>query len=249
MPVFYNDNDAYSCGQIRKNVRNGYLPGGVIDERPIEEVRAEDIREFRQAHFFAGIGGFPLGFRWAGVPEDFSIWTGGDPCQGNSKSRGSRAYGGPDTASHFIRLIDECRPRFVLRENPSSTLRHAPWPWFRFRSELERIGYAVLPFRIRSCCVGADHRRERLFLLAEFPNAMRTGLERKDSAIVQHGDAPRPVGGPSSPRICGAVDGIPNRVDRIRALGNSVDPRVVELIGRFILKSVSTSRGAGHGRI
>lgn len=89
---------------------------------------------------------------------------GGDPCQRNSNAW-RHGDGSPSLGDEFIRIVDECRPRLVLRENPSTVRKDAPWPWWRFRRNLEELGYAVLPFRLRACCVGLDHRRERLFLL------------------------------------------------------------------------------------
>jgi DNA (cytosine-5)-methyltransferase 1 len=97
--------------------------------------------------------------------------VGGDPCQENSKSAGSRSIVGSSPAVHFLRIVGQLRPRFVLRENPWPSRADAPWSWQRFRSGLESIGYAVLPFRLRSCCLGAEHRRDRVFLLAELANA------------------------------------------------------------------------------
>jgi len=44
-----------------------------------------------------------------------------------------------------------------------------------------------------------------------------------------------PIGWPTEPPVCGANDGIPNRVDRLRALGNAVVPQIPEAIGRGIL--------------
>jgi DNA (cytosine-5)-methyltransferase 1 len=189
-----------------------------------------------------------LARHWPGIPcyEDVrgldgrsierpDLVCGGDPCQANSKARGARPARDEGPAVHFLRLVDELRPRLVLRENPWPSLRSAPWPWHRFRSGLESLGYAVLPFRLRSCCLGADHQRDRLFLLAALPDAPGAGLEGCDDRALECDDAPRRDRRRPAPRICRRVDRISHRVDRLRCLGNAVDPRVAERIGRLIL--------------
>jgi DNA (cytosine-5)-methyltransferase 1 len=45
------------------------------------------------------------------------------------------------------------------------------------------------------------------------------------------------------PRVVRVGDGIPHRVDRLRALGNAVVPQVAEWIGRQI---IITHRGDKH---
>src|SRR6516225_4107105 len=55
--------------------------GWEVDERSIVDVRPEDLRGFRQCHFFAGIGGWSLALRLAGWPDDREVWTGSCPCQ------------------------------------------------------------------------------------------------------------------------------------------------------------------------
>lgn len=114
--------------------------------------------------------------RWADVHDvaatpvvlpPVDLVAGGDPCQANSLAgSGLRDSHDPLVADSFLAVVDALRPRFVLRENPPSR-RDAPWPWWKFRSRLEALGYAVLPFRLRACCLGALHRRERVFLLGE----------------------------------------------------------------------------------
>jgi DNA (cytosine-5)-methyltransferase 1 len=174
-----------------------------------------------------------------GIPD---LIAGGDPCQTNSNARTSERATAPPLGGEFIRIVEQLCPKFVLRENPSAVRADAPWPWWRFRSELVRLGYAVCAFRLRACCVGADIRRDRLFLFAEHQSAKRQGLEGHEREVMagaiqrrQDADAAGPNRWNATPRICRAVDGIPNRVDRLRSLGNAVVPAVGEWIGRRIL--------------
>lgn len=175
--------------------------------------------------------------------ERVDLISGGDPCQSASNAR---QHGAPQPAlgDHFIRIVAINRPPLVLRENPTGTRSDAPWPWQRFRSALECLGYSVLPFRLRACCVGADHQRDRLWLLAELPHAHLKRLEGTQLQEVAdtQGQGPDPhaarsAWGKPSPRLCARTDGLPNRVARLRALGNAVVPQVAETIGRMILEA------------
>jgi DNA (cytosine-5)-methyltransferase 1 len=202
-----------------------------------------------------------LARHWPGVPRfrdirdfpaelreglDVDLICGGDPCQGNSKAGGVHKRAVEDLGSHFLRVIDALRPRFVLRENPSSTRADAPWPWWRFRDRLESLGYAVLPFRLRSCCLGLDHRRERLFLLAELPDPDGlglAGLDRDGLAARHAGRAGCDRGGDAGHHrlslagIRRAADGLSAGLVRRRltGLGNAVPPDMAEYIGRRLL--------------
>jgi DNA (cytosine-5)-methyltransferase 1 len=175
-----------------------------------------------------------------GVPD---LIAGGDPCQRNANCW-RHGGGSPSLGYEFIRIVAELRPRFVLRENPSVTRADAPWPWQRFRGELERLGYAVLPFRLRACCVGADHRRERLFLLAALPDSNPARLQGNVSEIMAradrwrcNADAARSNRWHPASRICRGVDGISHRVDRLKGLGNAVDIRVGHFIGSLLMNA------------
>jgi DNA (cytosine-5)-methyltransferase 1 len=195
---------------------------------------------------------FPDAERYADIREcgannlrPVDVICGGDPCQRNSNA-GRNGGGIESPAAEFIRIVEELRPRIVLRENPSVVRADAPWPWWRFRSELERLGYAVLPFRLRACCAGLDTERERLFLLASLPDANRSRLEGDECEELERADNWRSDSHPArpdrryaTPRICRGADGIPHRVDRLRALGNSVVPQIPELIARRILCDLS----------
>jgi DNA (cytosine-5)-methyltransferase 1 len=171
--------------------------------------------------------------------------AGGDPCQANSIAAGPAPSRAASLGGEFIRVVDVLRPRLVLRENPSHVRRDAPWPWWRFRNELERLGYVVLPFRLRACCVGADHRRDRLFLLGEHADAVRQRVERGDSKAEREvkPEALAASLGPADWQSIRSVPGLrsraglPDYVERVKGLGNAVLPAVAELIGRRIIEA------------
>lgn len=175
--------------------------------------------------------------------ETPDLICGGDPCQANSAAVGNRASTSKSLGGAFLDVIDAFRPRLVLRENPSHVRVDAPWPWWRFRDGLESLGYAVLPFRIRACCLGAKHQRERVFLFAQIPDANGNGLEGWEGQEAWQPSKPtRPVERMDWPNIptsrgFNSRAGLSTYVDEMRGLGNAVVPQVAEFIGRLILEA------------
>lgn len=77
----------------------------------------------------------------------------------------------------------------------------------------------------------------------EIENAFGAGLEGDERFILaqpadrrQDPDAVRPDWGHPAPRIYRRADGLPDWMDRVKAIGNAVDPRVSEWIGRQIME-------------
>jgi DNA (cytosine-5)-methyltransferase 1 len=176
-----------------------------------------------------------------GFPD---IITCGDPCQAHSNACRAADTIHQSLGAESIRVISELMPRFVIRENPSVVRRDAEWPWQRFCIALEQLGYYTLPIRARACCFGADIKRERMLVLAELPQSERAGLERYEREIVaraergrQDADLTGPDRWNAAPRICRGADGIPNRVDRLRGLGNAIVPQVAFQILKVIRAS------------
>jgi len=181
-----------------------------------------------------------------GCPWRVDLVCGGDPCQENSNARPSHHQSlQPSLGHEFIRVLEMLRPRYVLRENPSVVRADAPWPWHRFRSELERLGYAVLPFRLRACCFGAPHRRDRLFLLAELADANslrwtegKRTESRKTTIIHKASSEPeRCTWWEAEPAVQRVASRVPDRMERLRGIGNSVPPPMAEWIGRLIVSA------------
>jgi DNA (cytosine-5)-methyltransferase 1 len=164
--AYYNEIDPYAAQWLRNLIDAGHIAPGVVDERSIEEVQADELREFTQCHFFAGIGGWSLAARLAGWADDEPLWTGSCPCQPFSAA-GKRA--GTDDERHlwpvFFRLIKECRPSAVAGEQVASRLGYE---WLAgIRSDLESEAYAVGAVDLCAASVGAPHIRQRMWWVAD----------------------------------------------------------------------------------
>lgn len=201
---YYNEWDKGAAAWLRELIKQGHIPFGVVDERSITEVKPGDLDGFTQCHFFAGIGGWPLALRLAGVSEDTPIWTGSPPCQPFSAAGKQLGQFDPrHLAPVFLDLISECRPPVLFGEQVAPAIAKS---WMcDLQTHLERedyaVGFAVLP----ACSVGAPHKRERLFFGAhELADAASTRHLRGKSAEVEEGwKQGCQYTGELSPRPCG----------------------------------------------
>lgn len=163
------------------------------------------------------------------------IIFGGFPCQDISCAGLGKGLEGERSGLFFeiVRLAEETRAPFIFLENVPAIRTRGLREVIRAFTDL---GYDCRWTRISAASVGAPHRRERWFLLA---NAGSKGLPSfgyagrlpekesgRPSAELERG------GGPSAsanwwaiePNVGRVANGIPNRVDRIRCLGNAVVP-------------------------
>ena len=164
MSVYYNDNDSYCCRVLRARIADGSLPKGFVDERDISEIDPTEIGEFNQWHLFAGIGGFPLGLVWAGLPPDTRILTGGFPCQDIStagKGAGIRAERS-GLWSQMLRFIGVLRPDVVFVENVAALLVRGIGTVL---GEMAEVGYDCKWHCVPAAYVGAPHRRDRIWIV------------------------------------------------------------------------------------
>ncbi|BBI92191.1 methyltransferase [Serratia symbiotica] len=81
MSAYYNEIDSYAAQWLRNLIAAGHIAPGDVDERSIEDVKPDDLRNYTQCHFFAGIGVWSYALRNAGWPDEKPVWTGSCPCQ------------------------------------------------------------------------------------------------------------------------------------------------------------------------
>lgn len=152
-----------------------YLENAEILEADIADVAAADLRPTRSK-------------RWR--PD---LLAGGPPCQPWSSAGLQQGFSDPrgQLMHHFIRLVDELRPRFVLMENVRGLVT-ATGPTGMpgealglIQSSLEEIGYASAVGMLNAADFGAAQRRVRLFLVAssdhrlpEFPDPTHADPEK-----------------------------------------------------------------------
>lgn len=160
---------------------------------------------------------------------DVDIIMGGFPCQDISTAGNGKGLGGERSSLFYeiIRLAKEIKPTFVFLENV---------PAIRTRGletvvqELTKIGYDCRWTMLSAASVGAQHKRERWFLLAcrnrYVPDVdiVRVEGERTEFKAAGFDQFLEDDGQPIEPTLVRGFHGIPQRVDRIKCLGNAVVP-------------------------
>jgi DNA (cytosine-5)-methyltransferase 1 len=192
--AYYNENDGPTAAWLRELIKAGLIADGEVDERSIEEIQPADVVGFTQCHWFAGIGVWSYALRQAGWSDDRKVWTGSCPCPPFSSAGKKKACpqcSGTNPVPHvgrtgyFVcclcdhewfadarhlwpelwRLVRDGRPDCFFGEQVASGDGRT---WFTsVRASLEILGYAVGGADICSAGVGAPHRRQRIYFVAD----------------------------------------------------------------------------------
>ena len=208
------------------------------------------------------------------------VICGGFPCQDISSAGLRKGLEGERSGlwKEYARLIGELRPDFIVMENVADLCGRGLGD---ILGALATLGYDAEWHCIPACGLGADHIRDRVWIVA-YPNSAGVALSRqcrreqrqaevgKDAArdhaheysarlsrrvppgkIREDERAISPWLGlaistaPPFPRLDGSgapvlgrgENGIPNRMDRVHAIGNAVVPQIPELIGKAIMQA------------
>jgi DNA (cytosine-5)-methyltransferase 1 len=171
------------------------------------------------------------------IYESVDIITGGFPCQPFSVAgRKKGAEDDRDLWPEMCRVIKEFKPTWIIGENVANFVSMA---FHRTKTDLESEGYEVQPFIIPACGVGAPHKRDRVWILANARCSLRQRpiKPRENEMENQEQDAnidQRPGCWKFEPDVGRVAHGVPHRVDRLRGLGNAIVPQIAYQIMKEI---------------
>jgi DNA (cytosine-5)-methyltransferase 1 len=156
--------------------------------------------------------------------------SGGFPCQAFSSAARGRNITEKNLWGQMLRVIGEVQPTFVFAENVSRKAL------LQAEKDLLELGYKskILPLSAKD--LGADHTRERFWLLAytdnygEFfrsINAEAPLLQELRSGVWE-----------TIPDELRVVDGVAHRMDRLKAIGNGQVPIVAATAFQILISEL-----------
>lgn len=187
-----------------------------------------DVPKWRDIHDLTGED-----FRTRTGLRTVDVISGGFPCQpfsvaGKQAGKEDERYLWPE----MLRVISELKPSFVVGENVPGILRIAAADVVE---SLEREGYECVLFDFEAAAVGAHHRRERIAFVAHAEVWREPRKQRNREEARRFGSGRR---WPAEPDVGRVANGVPDRVDRIKALGNAVVPQQFYPIFRAIAEEL-----------
>jgi len=180
---------------------------------------------------------------------DVTILTGGPPCQpvsvaGERRGEADDRWLWPE----MYRVITEARPRFVLFENVAGVRNMG---LDEVLSDLEASGYATGAAIIPACAIQAQHRRDRCWVLADSIGERQSGSgplgDASDQATDGEGEAVKLGDGSVGqvwsvePELGRVAHGVPNRMERLTALGNAIVPQLAYVLIQTLLNHQTSS--------
>jgi len=184
---------------------------------------------------------------WTNI-ERPDVICGGYPCQPFSTA-GKR--GGATDRRHLWPAMHNAicllRPKYAIMENVRG---HLSLGFSRVLGDLAEIGYDTEWQVIPAAAVNAPHKRDRVFIVA-YPNDSKLGNfnkrasnqvtnARRSKVFVTNSSSGSTCrtnsDWVSEPSVGRVANGISDRVDRLKGLGNAIVPQVAELVGALVLE-------------
>lgn len=158
-------------------------------------------------------------YQGLGVAESFDIVTGGFPCQAHSSAARGRQVSDKDLWPEMLRVVTETLPLYVFAENVSRSAIQ------RAAEDLTDLGFQVDCLALSAADLGADHRRNRYWLLA-YANGKGKLRECLHAEVARMSGVRGRVWDEGYPGVSGVFDGPSCRMDRRSAIGNGQVPVV-----------------------
>ena len=190
---------------------------------------------------------------------DFQEWrgridiiSGGVPCQPFSRAGLQRGKNDERYLwGEYLRAIRECQPQWLVAENVSGLLStNNGVEYENIISQMEDEGYQTLSLLLPSTIIGAQHIRERIWIIGRY--FMEANTDTKVQGLGKVSDKGEEKGSQDSlelsrdinrlswyetiSRVHGELNGLSRRMDghRNRALGNAIVPQVAYEIFKAI---------------
>lgn len=200
-------------------------PTKVLEKHWPDVERWRDIHELSADDFIRRTG-----------RQEVTVISGGFPCQPHSVAGKHMASADErDLWPEMRRVIGEINPRWVVGENVRGLLSSENGRFFRgILRDFANMGYDVGWCTISAASIGAIHRRERVAIVAHSNKVRLQGgvlakkfketdeqFERICLHLLRYANAQYL----SESAFLRKFNGVPNRVDRTKSLGNAVVPQ------------------------
>jgi len=183
--------------------------------------------------------------------ETVDVICGGFPCQDLSLAGRKGGLSAPRSGlwKEMFRIISDYRPKYTIIENVANLLSGERGRWFaKLMYDLASIGYDAQWHIIPAAAVGAGHLRKRVWIVA-YPSEIGWTTSEKIYNNINYQLSKKRT--PRSILVLLAhikqisfkqvypdhrkFNGLPDIVDRVERLGNTVVPQIPEIIGRAII--------------
>ena len=172
---------------------------------------------------------------WSGLVD---VVSGGFPCQDISCAGKGAGIEGERSGmwKHMARIIGEVRPRYAFVENSPMLVRRG---LSTVLGDLAKMGYDARWGVLSAASVGANHKRDRIWVVATNPNLP----QRKRRELSSRNEPKYPSSGDSrwwkdSSRIHRMDDGVAARMDRLKAIGNGQVPLCAATAWRLLTQEL-----------
>lgn len=220
--IGYVEIDEYCQKVLRQRITDGYL-----DPAPI----FGDIRKFISEGYAESYKGM------------VDVVSGGFPCQDISCQGSGKGIDGEKSGlwKEMFKVVCKVKPKYVFVENSPALVVRGLGTVLR---DLATMGFNARWGVFSAADAGAPHIRERIWILAD-SNGDRLAWCRPQTAkiehtlesfLLQHWPA-RPGTQSDIPRM---ANGLANKMDRIKAIGNGQVPQVAALAWKILTETEAT---------